>query len=94
MDELEKIDKDIRDINKVLYQLTEAQKNTTKNVDILTSDIKEMLKKSMNCQMVHNELQALEHRVTDLEASKTWGFRLVVGALMLGLVNILLEGAV
>ncbi len=93
MESEEEVKRDIKDINKILYQLVEAQSNTTHNVDMLSKDVKEMLKASMSCDIVDNDVKDLEKRVSILEDSKTWGFRLVAGAVMMAVVGLVAGGA-
>jgi len=92
MEELEEVKRDIKDINKALYTLIEAQSNTTHNVDMLSSDVKEMLKASMSCDIVNSDVKDIEKRVSILEDSKTWGFRLVIGAVILAVVGLVAGG--
>lgn len=83
---VDKYDAKVNKINNALYTLIEAQKNTTKNVDNLTADIKSISK-------TLSHLESIDRRLNDLENSKTWGFRLVItGAI--GFVVWILKGLV
>jgi len=92
MEAIDEVKRDIKDINKALYTLVEAQSNTTHNVDMLANDVKEMLKGSMSCNLVDAQVREQDKRITVLEDSKTWGFRLVVGAVILAFIGLVAGG--
>lgn len=80
----EEYNKRVNEINTALYTLIEAQKNTTKNVDTLTTDVKELTKTITN-------YEAISKRVEDLESSRTWVYRLVIGTLITAAIAIILK---
>ena len=79
------------EIQKALYTLVEAQKNTTKNVDRLADDVKALIKNSSEYHVLENNISALTLRMNEIEDSKQWGFRLIVGAVIMSLVGILYD---
>lgn len=81
---------EIGDIQKALYTLIEAQKNTTRNVDTLSLDVKEMLKSSLGFDIVKKEVDLLTLRVNSLEESKNWGFKLIVGTVLTSVIGLLI----
>ena len=79
------------EIQKALYTLVEAQKNTTKNVDRLADDVKALIKNSSEYHILESSITAVNKKCDDLEESKQWGFRLIIGAVLLSLVRLLYE---
>lgn len=74
----------ITDLTVALHTLIEAQKNTTKNVDILTNDVKHLTAAITN-------YEAVSKRVEDLESSRTWAYRLIIGTLIAGAITLLIK---
>lgn len=93
-DDLKRMERDMRDLEKIVYRLTESQQITTSNIDKLSTDIKELLKNSQNIDLVKQELDELKRRMGKIESSLTWGIRLLIGAFMLGVFNVVVKGAV
>lgn len=77
----------ISELTIALHTLIEAQKNTTKNVDILTSDVKHLTTAITN-------YEAVSKRVEDLESSRTWGYRLIIGTLIAGAITLLIKHSI
>ncbi len=78
----------IENLQEAMYTLIEAQKNTTRNVDHLAEDVKEMLKSAGSCAVVESKIVSLEKRTKVLEDSKTWGFRLIIGGLIMSIIGV------
>jgi hypothetical protein len=98
---------------KALSTLIEAQKNTTRNVDNLATDVKGMLKNSLHFDILEKELEltnnrllkmedmnfnqmkqdikSLDKKMEGIEQSKTWLWRLIVGAIILNLVGLVYD---
>ncbi len=79
------------EIQKALYTLVEAQKNTTKNVDRLAEDVKVLIKNAYEFHVLEHDISDLNKRCDNLESSKQWGFRLIVGAVIMSAVGFLLN---
>jgi len=80
---------DIEDIQKALYTLIEAQKNTTRNVDSLSADVKGMLKTTLNFSLIEKEIAHMEERVKHLEDHNSWGMKLIVGAVFTAIIGLI-----
>lgn len=93
-DDLKRMERDMRDLEKIVYRLTESQQITTSNIDKLSTDIKELLKNSQSIDLVRQELEDLKRRVTKMESSLSWGIKILIGAFLLGVFNVLVKGAV
>jgi uncharacterized coiled-coil DUF342 family protein len=79
------------DIQRALYTLVEAQKNTTKNVDRLADDVKILIQNSSEYHILENNIENLEKKCEELEASKQWGFRLLIGAFITAISSLLID---
>ncbi len=51
---------DIKEIHKVLYQVVENIKNSTRNIDLVTADVKMIAKVTGSCDVVYARLESLE----------------------------------
>jgi len=85
---------EISEIKQALAELIQMQKNTTRNVNELSNDVKEMLKKSLSHEMQEKEIKILHERIDSLEETKTWTFRLVTGAIIMAVLSLLFDGSI
>ena len=77
---------DISTIKDALYTLIEAQRNTTKNVDNLTQDMKEVIRAHSNFDTVEAQITSVEKRIKKIEETKTWEYRIFIGTVITGVV--------
>jgi len=104
-DNLNNLDKNIKEIQKkqteqqseilhlreLIGNLTSIQQNTTDNINILTADVKEMLKHSLTYEMIEKEIVMINRRVDDLDNSRAWLIKLIVGAIIMALVGLIID---
>jgi uncharacterized coiled-coil DUF342 family protein len=79
------------EIQKALYTLVEAQKNTTKNVDRLADDVKALIKNASEYHVLEVGIENINKKVEELESSKQWGFRLIIGAVITAVIGLLYD---
>ena len=78
--ELERmLDKKITDLTSLLSKITESQKNNTKMIEVINSDIKHLNGIIVEYKVLSVKMKALEDKINDLEESRTWMFRMIVG---------------
>jgi len=82
---------EIMHIKELISNLANVQKNTTENINVLTSDIKEILKHSLTYEIVEKEMVMLNRRIENLEESRSWTLKLIVGAVIMGLIGLVLD---
>ena len=81
--ELERmLDKKITDLTSVLSQISEAQKNNSKMIEVVNKDIKHLNGIMVEYKVLSVKMKNLEEKINDLEESKTWMFRMIVGIVM------------
>lgn len=82
--ELDTIKNDVKLLQQALYTLVEAQRNTVSNIDMLTKDIKEIVNLTYENESIKTAVQKdIEHfgkRVEELEKSRVWVIRLIIGS--------------
>jgi len=83
--------REIVHIKELISNLANVQKNTTENINILTSDIKEILKHSLTYEIVEKEMVMLSRRIENLEESRSWTLKLIVGAIIMALVGLVID---
>lgn len=88
------IERDIRDLEKVVYRLAESQQITTSNIDKLSADIKEIVKNAQTMDLLKQELVNVSNRCARLEATQTWGIKIIIGAFLLGVFNVVIGGEI
>ncbi len=86
--ELDKSQNDIKSIREALFTLIEAQRNTTKNVDNLATDLKEVFKITQNLYIFETRLKELEGKSKKFEDAKVWEYRIFIGAIVGGIVTL------
>lgn len=87
--ELDRNQGDIKAIREALYTLIEAQRNTTKNVDALADDLKEVFKTTQNFNLLETKLNTLELKLKKIEDTKTWEYRIFIGAVVGGIITLI-----
>lgn len=87
--DIDKTQSDLVIMREAIYTLIESQKNTTKNVDALTKDMKEMVKNSSMHETNANKIISLEKRVKTIEDAKTWEYRIFIGAIISGAITLI-----
>jgi len=101
----ERLDEDIRELrrkqeeqrNEIMHlreligNLTAIQKNTTDNINVLTSDVKEMLKHSLTYEMLEKEIVMINRRVDELDNNKAWLMKLIIGAIVMALIGLVID---
>lgn len=88
------IERDIRDLEKIVYRLTESQQITTTNIDKLSADIKEILKNSQSVELLKQEIINMDKRMTKIESSISWGLKILIGAFILGVFKMVTQGGI
>jgi septal ring factor EnvC (AmiA/AmiB activator) len=81
----------INELHTSLYTLIESQKITTRNMERLTEDIKDILKSSSSIEVVEKEIVMINHRLKDLEDNKAWLFKMVVGAVVMAGIGLIID---
>lgn len=87
--EIDKTQDDLSVMREAIYTLIESQKNTTKNVDALTKDMKEIIKQAGKHETNANKIISLEKRVKTMEDAKTWEYRIFIGAIISGAITLI-----
>ena len=90
-DSLDKTKDEVQEIKSALTTLIEAQRNTTKNVDNLTTDMKKLIKSTASFDVIETELHQLDQRVKKIEDTKTWEYRIIIGAIVGGIITIIVK---
>ena len=80
--DLDKTHGDIEVMRQAIYTLIESQKNTTKNVDSLTADMKEIIKTSGYHDVHRGKITSIEKRLKKIEDAKTWEYRIFIAAVI------------
>jgi small-conductance mechanosensitive channel len=83
--------KEILETHKILQSSVEQQKQTQKVLDAFSEDLKEILKAATCCEMNKKDIESINKRLSKVEDSKTWMYRLIVGAVITGVLGIFLE---
>ena len=81
----------ISELHTALTSLIEAQRITTKNVDTLSKDVKEMIKNSLTYELLEKEIVMINHRLETLEDNKAWLYKMVVGAVIMAGIGLILD---
>ncbi len=87
--DVDKIQEDLGVMREAIHTLIESQKNTTKNVDSLTADMKTLLKDSSKHEENLGKILLLEKRVKSMEDAKTWEYRFFIGAVISGAITLI-----
>lgn len=78
--ELERmLDKKITDLTSILSKISEAQKNNSKMIEVVNADIKHLNSIIVEYKVLSVKMKNLEEKINDLEESRTWMFRMIVG---------------
>jgi hypothetical protein len=78
---------EIYHIRELIANLTQMQKNNVENITLLTSDVKEILKNSLVYDVIQQEIDALDKRVTAVEEGKNWIVKLILSAIIVGILT-------
>ncbi len=87
--DLDKTQDDLTIMREAIYTLIESQKNTTKNVDALTKDMKEIIKGTGQYEAQSNKIASIEKRIKTMEEAKTWEYRIFIGAIITGAITLI-----
>lgn len=91
---LKEVEYDLKEITKLVYRLAESQNITVKNIDLMTKDIKDILKATSRQNIFDARLDAVEARLDKTDAVKLWIAKIVGGILLGALMTLVLKGGV
>jgi DNA repair ATPase RecN len=83
--------KDMLDMQKHLHSMVTRQQIMEKNLDQVNDQLEKIISVAQCCEVGKQELKSIESRIKILEDNKKWMFRLVVGAVIAAMMNIVLE---
>lgn len=82
-EKVKEIELDVKEITKHVFKLIEAQSTTTRNVDIISQDLREILKVTNSYDVFINRIDAIEKRMDYFDSHRTW-FTRIVGGILIG----------
>lgn len=87
----EKQHEEITHLRELIGNLAHIQQSTTENVNLLTSDVKEMLKQSLTYDILEKEIIMINRRIDDIDDSRSWLTKLIIGAIIVAVLGLLFD---